>query len=678
MSEPLSMDQALIRKLTDIVLANLQDENFGVEKLAEIAGLSRFTIHRKIKSIKQQDVSQFIREVRLQRGREMLQNNEGTIAEIAFRVGFNSPAYFTKCFHEHYGYTPGKVKDANLMAQEETLRTHGIVQSKREKRSQRTVRVTFSGIAILALLVIFFIYPKIFRTNPLERFRMYGKRISIAVMPFQNMTNDTTRNYWEVMIQYILISQLTNLEDELEVRQGESINSYIKGKGFTDYASITPSVAGTISKKLSANVYICGSIIQETEKIRMTAQLVDSRSTEPFKSFQIDGTPDHILQIIDSLSVMIRDFLIISKLEKEISPEFGHYASSTTTSPEAFRNFILGNNAFSELDFQNAAKYLLEAVKIDSNFSFAMLRLIPTYGNLGLFEEAKKWCLRAYNKKDQMPLLSKLWAIKYYSALFETPYEDIKCLKQILKFDDQSPRTYYELGRVYSQGLYQYDKAIPEFEKALEIYEKWDSKPFLVSNYTFLGESYHKTGHYKKERKLYRKAEKDFPDNSSLISRETILALSEGRTKDANDYIEKYISIRKENSVSPATIAASLAFIYREANILEKAEEYYRQAYSFDSINPLRLNSLAYFLIDKDRNINEGMELIEKALVLKPDDYQLLKTKGWGLYKQGKYKEALEILQKSWDLLLEKANYNPEAFLQLEAAKKAVAGHFKF
>jgi len=45
-----------------------------------------------------------------------------------------------------------------------------------------------------------------------------------------------------------------------------------------------------------------------------------------------------------------------------------------------------------------------------------------------------------------------------------------------------------------------------------------------------------------------------------------------------------------------------------------------------------------------------------------------------GLYKLGKYQEALDTLQKSWDLRREKAKYDNEAFLHLEAAKKAVAG----
>ncbi len=82
------------------------------------------------------------------------------------------------------------------------------------------------------------------------------------------------------------------------------------------------------------------------------------------------------------------------------------------------------------------------------------------------------------------------------------------------------------------------------------------------------------------------------------------------------------------------------------------------------------MNNLAWLLIDKDRNIAEGLKFIDAALELTPDEYYMVDTKGWGLYKQGKYQEALELLEKAWNL---KPIYDHELFLHLEAAKKAVA-----
>ena len=83
------------------------------------------------------------------------------------------------------------------------------------------------------------------------------------------------------------------------------------------------------------------------------------------------------------------------------------------------------------------------------------------------------------------------------------------------------------------------------------------------------------------------------------------------------------------------------------------------------------MNGLAWFLIDNGKDINEALELIEKAIELSSDDYLYLDTKGWGLYKQGNYTEALELLQEAWDL---KPVYDHEVYLHLEASKKAVAG----
>jgi tetratricopeptide (TPR) repeat protein len=272
-----------------------------------------------------------------------------------------------------------------------------------------------------------------------------------------------------------------------------------------------------------------------------------------------------------------------------------------------------------------------------------------------------------------MPMQQRIYTNWLYAFIFETPYDEIKYLKQFQEIEDQWPAINYSLGRIYSL-LYQYDKAILELEKAIKLYTKSGSKPYIYGNYSVLGLAYHKTGQYKKEKQLYKKAEEDFPDNSSIIYRQAVLALSEGNAKDANYYIEKYKSTRKENSATEATITSNLASIYRDAEIMNEAEKYYRQALSLEADNQVIINDLAYFLVDKDRNVNEGLKIVNKALKLSPYNFNYLHTKGWGLYKQSKYQEALEILQKSWDLRMEQAVYNHDAYLHLEEAKKAVAG----
>jgi tetratricopeptide (TPR) repeat protein len=490
-------------------------------------------------------------------------------------------------------------------------------------------------------------------------------------MPFQNMTNDIKLNNWQGGIQDNLINVLTNSE-ELNVKQSESVNALLQSQGITNYASITPSVAGKISVKLDANVFIFGSINQSGSTIRVNAQLTDSKTGEILKSFKKEGSfkDGSMFPIIDPMSEEIKNYLIISGLREEayIDPQ----RTGSSDNPEAYRYFTFGQKDFANGDFPEAINMLSQAVKIDSNLAYAVLLIGWAYLNQGLYNEAKKWCLKAYYKRDAMSIQLKTYTNYVYAYIFGTPLEAIKYLKQLQEVDDQWPHLHYDMGNAYSI-LLQFEKAIPEYEKALEMYSKKDSKPWWPSNYTGLGRAYHETGQYKKEKRLYKKAEQYFPDNPAIIERQAILALTTGDQNLADEYIEKYRSIRKDNAASEADIATVLALVYSEADISDITLEYYRMALSKEPGNPSRMNSLAYFIFTTNRNIIEGMELVEKALELKPDDYDFLDTKGWGLYKQGKYQEALEVFQKSWDLRREKAIYNHVAYLHLEAAKKAVA-----
>ena len=544
-----------------------------------------------------------------------------------------------------------------------------------EKPPRSRKRILVSIVTIVALIIIAAIlgYPKIFNHDTLGKLQSSGKRISIVIMPFQNQTNDITKNQWQDWIQDNLITYLSNFSEELNVKQTESINRIIKSNGFSSYASISPAVGSTISQKLDADVLICGSIKQIGAKIHLNTQLINSKTDEVYKSFQLEGpvSEDNIYKIIDSLAVEIKNYLIISKLRKE-GPVNLLNMYSTTSSPEAFSYFISGKTAFEKRDYQNARNLFSQALKIDSNFFYANTLFAMAYGNPGLFDEAKKLTKKLFNNRDRMTIQQKTYVNYMYADYFETPNESIKFMKQLEEMDDQIPNYHYLLGNCYNE-LFQYENAISQFEKALEIYNKWKSAPWWVRNYTELGKAYHNTGQFRKEKTLYRKAEEFYPEDRDLVYRKAVLSL---RTEDktvADAIIGRYEFLCRNYSLSENEILTGIAEIYQEASILDKAEEYFRKALLVEPEYPVMMNNLAYFLIDKSRNINEGLELIDKALQLSPEDYDYLHTKGLGLYKQGHYKEAFDILQKSWDLRMKNAIYDHNAFLHLEAAKKAVA-----
>lgn len=105
-----SVDKLFLERAIEIVENNIGNEKFTVIDLSSEMNLSHSQLHRKLKALVNQSATQFIRSIRMQRADELLRNNAGTIAEIAYMVGFGDPSYFTKTFSKHFGYLPSDIK----------------------------------------------------------------------------------------------------------------------------------------------------------------------------------------------------------------------------------------------------------------------------------------------------------------------------------------------------------------------------------------------------------------------------------------------------------------------------------------------------------------------------------------------------------------------------------------
>ena len=678
MDEPLSMDQVFINKLTEIVQANLSDEKFNVEELIRESGISNSSIHRKLRSITQKSASQFIREIRLHRAMEMLQKNVGTVSEIAYMTGFGSPTYFNKCFHDYYGYPPGEVKKRGPLNSEiesisldiKPLETQKQLHYKEKIiRAGKFRRISFIiGTAILIISIILILYFDLisfFRKDNFTDFIDKDGRIPIAIMPFKNLTNDSTKNLWQDWIMDDLNSSLSDYPEEIEVRQKESVKLFLQSREISSYASIKPSVAKAISKKLNVKIYITGSIKQDGNTVRINAQLNRSKTGSPFKSFEIDGSVNEnkTIQIMDSLRKLITNFLLISVMRKELSKEYSHITFST--SPKAYENFTIGHKAFYKGDFPTACEYLTKATDIDSNFVQAYILLTWSYFNQGQYNLAKEWCLRLYEKSDHMNLLDEYGTKEIYALYFQDPNERIKHIRCLLAIDDENPLRYENLGEAF-WDLGQYDDALLAYKKQLEIYKKWGLRPRWINSYFKPAGLYYQMGKYKEARKLYRKAEKDFPEknpNIVLNRMQAVVALCEGKTKAANAYLEKFKSITGDDNFG------GIADIYEKAGMLDTAEVYYRKHLSLRT-NAYWLWKYASLLINNDINIEEGLSIIDESLQLDPDNYNALHTKAWGLFKVGKSEEALKFINRSDSL---KPIYNSNFQLHKQEIEKAVA-----
>ncbi len=101
-----SIDDAFLRKFAEQIEAVYADPEYNVEKLSETLGLSRGHLHRKIKELTGTAPVEFLRSYRLNKATQLLRQNAYTVSEVAYRTGFSSPAYFSKCFKAVYGVTP--------------------------------------------------------------------------------------------------------------------------------------------------------------------------------------------------------------------------------------------------------------------------------------------------------------------------------------------------------------------------------------------------------------------------------------------------------------------------------------------------------------------------------------------------------------------------------------------
>jgi signal transduction histidine kinase/DNA-binding response OmpR family regulator len=104
-----SVDQKFLSRLLEFLEIEIDNEQLSVEGLAQMIGMSRSQLHRKLTALTNKTPNAFIRTFRMQRAHELLSKKAGNISEIAFMVGFNSLTYFSKCFKDEYGYNPTKV-----------------------------------------------------------------------------------------------------------------------------------------------------------------------------------------------------------------------------------------------------------------------------------------------------------------------------------------------------------------------------------------------------------------------------------------------------------------------------------------------------------------------------------------------------------------------------------------
>jgi tetratricopeptide (TPR) repeat protein len=248
--------------------------------------------------------------------------------------------------------------------------------------------------------------------------------------------------------------------------------------------------------------------------------------------------------------------------------------------------------------------------------------------------------------------------------------EEIKYIKQLIEIDEWNPLYWHLMGFAHYK-LFDYENAVQSWEKVFEIHEKWGThfrNPYI---YFLMGDAYHKLNDHTKEAEILALGNEVYPHAIMIQQHQAICAFSHGEIEKANAILEEYKSIRHNVlHCTEAMVSSGIGVIYSSAGMLDQAEEYYREAILLEPENLIWVRDFAWFLIDKEIDIEEGIVLSEKILERYPEYWPSLDAKGWGLYKLGKHNEALKLLKDSWDL---KPAYSHTGYLHIQEVEKAVA-----
>jgi len=105
------IDRKFINEFTAIVENNISNEQFSVDDICKAIGVSRVQLYRKVKALIGYNINDYILTVRLQKAKFHLANEDASISEVAFKVGFSSQAYFSTVFKSKFAVTPSEYRE---------------------------------------------------------------------------------------------------------------------------------------------------------------------------------------------------------------------------------------------------------------------------------------------------------------------------------------------------------------------------------------------------------------------------------------------------------------------------------------------------------------------------------------------------------------------------------------
>ena len=358
-----------------IILENISNEQFGVSELANLMNMSRSNLLRKIKKQTQLSASQFIRQVRLQKGMELLKQTELTVSEISYQVGFGNTSYFIKCFGEYYGYSPGKVGKGTL--EEENVQTGFLKQYRLQ------IIVAASLIVAIGLFLFFN------ETRAISEVPNVEITKSIAVLPFKNMSNDSTNLYF---VNGLMESALNNLQkiEDLRVISRTSVEKYRN----------TDKTIPEIAEELNVNYFVEGSGQRIGDQVLLNIQLIEASSDRPIWVEQYNRQVGDIFALQNEVAQKIT-----AAIEAVVTPaELEQIEKRPTENLVAYDYYLQALDPYisrTHEGLEQAIGLFEKAIEQDPEFALAYANIAISYYLLEISQSEKQYTEKINSYADK-------------------------------------------------------------------------------------------------------------------------------------------------------------------------------------------------------------------------------------------------------------------------------------
>lgn len=536
MNQPLSIDQVFLNKLNEIIKNNLQNEKFGVDDLSHEMCMSYSKIHRKLKSLVNKPVSQYIREVRLQQAMEMLLNNVATVSEVAYRVGFSDPAYFNNCFHEYYGYPPGEVKKLeeydrekarHMITPEPTADRFEPLKTKKERTNRKKVALWVIFSALFVILVLFSIFH-FFNDTLFHRSRetnyntITDTEKSIAILPFKNISNAPEQDWLSEGMTEEILNHLFKIG-------GFKMPSSLSTMQFKE----TKLSIREIARELGVSYVLEGNVSMSENQVRVMVSLVNGKNEEVVwtEDYNRAMTAANILEIQSDVALQIAE-----NLKVIVHPEVKERIKARSTENTEAYILCLQSNYES---YPQRMQMLKRAVSLDPGFADA-------YANMAY---AMMWSGDSLNREQKIeiiePLLNKALQLDKNSVDAHAAFAEFKMWfywdfetvdKEYQIFRQLNPSNYQDFSS-FSQYLW----AVGRSREAYKLCEA-NFKQNKNSHYDWvhMALAYEGIGEHEKALETIETALRLFPHADFVLFKNALnIFVTNGRYEEAKELFEK-------------------------------------------------------------------------------------------------------------------------------------------